>query len=87
MVNAQDNEGRPPLHCVMNSKTKGGVKCIKILLNSGADINMVDNIGMSALHLAAHNNRPSRINFLVSLIRVNYHWDNDHCTMAGVWFN
>ena len=40
-VNAQDKEGRPPLHCVINSKLKGGTNCIKILLDNGADVNLV----------------------------------------------
>jgi ankyrin repeat protein len=40
-VDAQDKEGRPPLHHVINSKQKGGTNCIKILLESGADVNLV----------------------------------------------
>ncbi len=40
-VDAQDREGRPPLHCVINSKQKGGTNCIRILLENNADVNLV----------------------------------------------
>ncbi len=29
-VDAQDKDGRPPLHCVINSKLKGGTNCIRL---------------------------------------------------------
>jgi hypothetical protein len=29
-VDAQDKDGRPPLHYVINSKLKGGTSCIRL---------------------------------------------------------
>ncbi len=46
------NGWKMPLHM---SAEKGHEKCIRVLLDSGADIDAVNGTGLTALHLAARN--------------------------------
>ena len=64
-VNARDHEERTPLHFLLNSRLKGRIECIEILVQKGADINMTDKNGMTPLHYAAINRRVKSLQFLI----------------------
>ena len=66
-VNEIDNQGRPPLHYIINSRLKGSAECIEFLLGDDckADINMADTDGYTALHKAAHSRKVKRVNQLI----------------------
>ena len=64
-VNAEDADGRPPLHYAVNSDVKGGSAAIQFLGKRGADLDMRDCSGNTALHLAAVNKRLNRVRMLI----------------------
>ena len=69
-INMTDNSGRTPL---MDTCLEGGhLDNVKIILDYGADINIVDNKGKSALHFAARDSNSKIIEYLILLeITVN----------------
>ena len=77
-VTARDQEGRTPLHFLLNSKLGGKRECIEILFKSIANsetmfkrkteediINMADKHGWTPLHYAAYNGRTKSLQFLI----------------------
>ena len=51
-VNLQDAYGRTPLHCACDKRS---IKAVNLLLDAGANANVVDNGGFNELHIAAHS--------------------------------
>ena len=64
-VNATDADYRPALHYTVNSNVKGGSAAIRFLTQKGADLDMQDSSGNTALHLAAVNKRLNRVRTLI----------------------
>ena len=64
-VNATDADYRPALHYAVNSNVKGGSSAIRFLAKRGADLDMQDSSGNTALHLATVNKRLNRVRTLI----------------------
>jgi ankyrin repeat protein len=63
-INAEDNDLRTPLHVAIR-KSESNIAVVKVLLNSGADINAQDRFGITAIHLAALNGLSDCVEFLM----------------------
>ena len=64
-IDAVDADSRPPLHYAVNSNIKGGSAAIRFLAKGGANLDMRDSSGNTALHLAAVNKRLNRVRTLI----------------------
>lgn len=49
IINTQGSQDQPALHQLVK---EGNLKCIRILVNLGAEVNMVDDMGRTPLHLS-----------------------------------
>jgi len=65
LINIPDNNGVTPL---MNICIHGNLETVKFLINSGADITMVDNNNKSAYTYALENNHIEIINYFNTLL-------------------
>ncbi|XP_040577124.1 uncharacterized protein [Lepeophtheirus salmonis] len=65
-MDARDIDGRPPLHCIINSEHQGATDCIRVLIENNVNLNSSDNNGVTALHLAALNRKASQVNLLIA---------------------
>ena len=65
LIDLGDNLGRTPLHYSIWNACEEQIDIIRTLLERGADINQVDDYGMSALHHAAKGGRARAIPILV----------------------
>ena len=66
LVSARDTDGSTPLHC---ATWKGQLEVVKLLLNSGADVNAHNNNdhwGTTPLHAAAHANQRAIAELLIA---------------------
>lgn len=70
LLNAQDSSGSSPLHEAVKNGKLNAAKCI---LNLGADVNLVDNVGQTILHIAALTGNAEAVEYILerSLIDVN----------------
>jgi len=66
LVNMVDNQGRTALFVCTASKGRGATECMDILLRFGADPDIQNQEGFTALHVAAIDRKPSRLNLLIS---------------------
>jgi len=66
LVNAQDANGRTPLFVCTASKGPGATDCMKTLLEFGAEVDVQNSDGYTALHMAAIDRKPARVNLLIS---------------------
>ena len=55
-INSKTNEGLTPLHY---TAFKGNIEISKYLLQNGADVNAVTNLGKNIIHLAAEGDQPA----------------------------
>ncbi|MCJ1280202.1 hypothetical protein MMC21_008029 [Puttea exsequens] len=61
-INAQDNDGRPPLFDFLDDAS-----CVGTLVNYGASLDLLDGIGRSAFHHACIQNNEETLNTLLRL--------------------
>ena len=59
-INSQDDNGQTPLHCVVENKKQGYGQVVNLLLEHGANPNIVDYIGQYPLTLAAQKEPHSK---------------------------
>jgi ankyrin repeat protein len=62
-VNLRDDEGKSPIFYLLDSP-----ECIQLLLNSGADIGVLDIHGKSVLHHACTEDQPETLELLLSQV-------------------
>lgn len=62
-LNQKNNFGRTPL---LAASTKADIECLRLLVNAGADINIVDERGETALHNTIHWNLPDLRDLLLA---------------------
>ena len=66
LVNALDADGRTPLFVCTTSKGHGATDCMTTLLEFGAKVDVQNSGGYTALHMAAIDRKPARVNLLIS---------------------
>ena len=62
-INDKTNEGLTALHYSAN---KGSIPLFKLLIENGANIDAVTNLGKNVMHMAAEGNQPSMIIYLIT---------------------
>lgn len=70
LLNARDSSGSSPLHEAVKHGNLDAAKCIMYL---GADVNLVDNVGQTILHVAALTGNVEAVEYILehNLIDVN----------------
>lgn len=70
LLNARDSSGSSPLHEAVKHGNLNAVKCI---IQLGADVSLVDNIGQTILHVAVLTNNAEAVDYILehNLIDVN----------------
>jgi len=66
LVNTVDGDGRTPLFVCTSSKGRGATECMLTLIEFGAELDIQTDDGYTALHMAAIDRKPSRVNVLIS---------------------
>jgi len=66
LVNTVDGDGRTPLFVCTSSKGRGATECMLTLVEFGAELDIQTDDGYTALHMAAIDRKPSRVNVLIS---------------------
>jgi len=66
LVNTVDGDGRTPLFVCTSSKGRGATECMLTLIQFGAELDIQNDDGYTALHMAAIDRKPSRVNVLIS---------------------
>ena len=66
LVNARDADGRTPLFDCTASKGHEATKCMKTLLAFGAVVDLQNSGGYTALHMAAIDREPKRVELLIT---------------------
>ena len=67
-INQKNKLGFTPLHYACYN---GNMKLIKLLINNGADVNLVNNNGLNVLHLAAQGNQATPIYYFIHKYKMN----------------
>ena len=62
-VNDKTNEGLTALHYAAN---KGSIPLFKLLMENGANVDAVTNLGKNVMHMAAEGNQPSMLIYLIT---------------------
>ena len=62
-INEKTNEGLTALHY---ASYKGNIKLLQLLIQSGASVEAVTNLGKNIIHMAAEGNQPSMMIYLIS---------------------
>ena len=62
-INDKTNEGLTALHYAAN---KGSIPLLKLLIENGANVDAVTNIGKNLMHMAAEGNQPSMLIYLIT---------------------
>ena len=62
-INDKNNEGLTSLHFAAN---KGSIPILKLLIENGANVDAVTNLGKNVMHMAAEGNQPSMLIYLIS---------------------
>ena len=65
LVNRGDKDGRSPLLVCTGSKGQGALECMQTLIDLGADLDVQDIGGFTALHVAAIDRKANRVNLLI----------------------
>lgn len=70
VLNARDSSGSSPLHEAMKSGNLNAARCI---VHLGADVNIIDNVGQTILHVAALTGNAQAVEYILerNLIDVN----------------
>lgn len=70
LLNAQDSSGSSPLHEAVKHGNLNAARCI---IQLGADVSLVDNIGQTILHVAALTGNAEAVEYILmhNLIDVN----------------
>ena len=62
-INDKTNEGLTALHYAAN---KGNIPLLKLLIENGANVDAVTNLGQNLMHMAAEGNQPSMLIYLIT---------------------
>ena len=62
-INDKTNEGLTALHYAAN---KGNIQLLKLLIDNGANVDAVTNLGKNLMHMAAEGNQPSMLIYLIT---------------------
>ena len=62
-INDKTNEGLTALHYAAN---KGNIPLLKLLIENGANVDAVTNLGKNLMHMAAEGNQPSMLIYLIT---------------------
>lgn len=62
IINSPDSQDGPALHSLVK---EGNLKCVRVLINLGADVNLQDEDGLRPLHICASTNNIEMARFLV----------------------
>ena len=62
-INEKTNEGLTALHYAAN---KGSIPLLKLLIENGANVDVVTKLGKNLMHLAAEGNQPSMLIYLLT---------------------
>ena len=62
-INDKTNEGLTALHYAAN---KGSIPLLKLLIENGANVDVVTNNGKNLMHMAAEGNQPSMLIYLIT---------------------
>ena len=62
-INDKNNDGLTALHFAAN---KGNIPLLKLLIDNGANVDAVTNLGKNVMHMAAEGNQPSMIIYLIT---------------------
>ena len=62
-INEKTNDGLTALHY---AAYKGNIKLLQLLINNGASVDDVTNLGKNVMHMAAEGNQPSMMIYLIS---------------------
>ena len=62
-INDKTNEGLTALHYAAN---KGNIPLLKLLIDNGANVDAVTNLGKNLMHMAAEGNQPSMLIYLIT---------------------
>ena len=65
LINAVDCDGRTALYVCAASKGNGATECMESLIEYGAETDIQNKGGYTALHMAAIDKKPSRVNILI----------------------
>ena len=65
LVNAKDNDGRTALYVCSSTKGQGATDCMRELIKYGADLDVQNSQGNTALHNAAIAEKSSRVKLLI----------------------
>ena len=67
-INQKNKAGFTPLHYACYN---GNIKLIKLLINNGADINIINNNGLNVLHMASQGNKTTPLYYFIHKYRMN----------------
>jgi palmitoyltransferase len=62
-INDKNNDGLTALHFAAN---KGNIPLLKLLIDNGANVDAVTNLGKNVMHMAAEGNQPSMLIYLIT---------------------
>ena len=62
-INDKNNEGLTSIHYAAN---KGSIPLLKLLIDNGANVDAVTNLGKNVMHMAAEGNQPSMLIYLIT---------------------
>ena len=62
-INDKNSDGLTSLHFAAN---KGSIPLLKLLIENGANVDAVTNLGKNVMHMAAEGNQPSMLIYLIS---------------------